>query len=71
MIDQLDRSSAHVREAIAAAVDSGDVRLRVVLAGRFDALPVSPARWVRTSEISGADLAFTADEATSLLADVT
>ncbi|WP_417506062.1 LuxR C-terminal-related transcriptional regulator [Microbacterium sp.] len=71
VIDQLDRSSAQAREAIAAAVDSGDGRLRVVLAGRFDALPVSPARWVRTSEISGADLAFTADEATSLLADVT
>ncbi len=71
VIDQLDRSSAQAREAIAAAVDSGGVRLRVVLAGRFDALPVSPARWARTSEISGADLAFTADEATSLLADVT
>ncbi|WP_372468714.1 LuxR C-terminal-related transcriptional regulator [Microbacterium maritypicum] len=71
VIDQLDRPSAQAREAIAAAVDSGDGRLRVVLAGRFDALPVSPARWVRTSEISGADLAFTADEATSLLADVT
>ena len=71
VIDQLDQSSAQAREAIAAAVDSGDGRLRVVLAGRFDALPVSPARWVRTSEISGADLAFTADEATSLLADVT
>lgn len=71
VIDQLHQSSAQAREAIAAAVDSGDGRLRVVLAGRFDALPVSPARWVRTSEISGADLAFTADEATSLLADVT
>lgn len=71
VIDQLDRASPRARDAIAAAVDRGDSRLRAVLAGRFDALPVSPARWVRTSEISGADLAFTADEATRLLVGAT
>ncbi|MDF2509380.1 MAG: hypothetical protein K0Q52_3239 [Microbacterium sp.] len=71
VIDQLDRASPRARQAIAAVVDSGDSRIRTVLAGRFDALPVSPARWVRTREILGADLAFTAEEATGLLGGAT
>lgn len=71
VIDQLERASTRMMDAIASAVDSGDARLRVVLAGRFDALPVSPARWARTREISDADLAFTADEAALLFAGTT
>lgn len=71
VIDQLDRGSSRVMDAIASAIDGGDARLRVVLAGRFDALPASPARWARTREISGADLAFTAGEAATLFAGAT
>lgn len=62
-IDGMERATPRVRDAIVRVIDTATPVVRVVLAGRFDPLPASPARWVLTEEIREEDLAFTAEEA--------
>jgi LuxR family transcriptional regulator, maltose regulon positive regulatory protein len=65
-LDDADALSGAARDAVAARLES-DERPRLVVAGRRDPFPVSPARWLASGELRTAELAFTPDEVAALL----
>lgn len=67
LIDRMESASSRTRQVVADVIDSAPSPVRVVLAGRYDPLPPSAARWAVTRELRGADLAFTYEEASAFL----
>lgn len=66
VVDNADALKPPARAAVAALLEDEGVP-RLIVAGRSDPFPVSPARWMTTRELRTADLAFTRDEVDVLL----
>jgi len=66
VVDNADALGASARTALEALLEDESVP-RLVVAGRSDPFPASPARWMTTRELRTADLAFTLEEVDTLL----
>ena len=66
VVDNADALAPSARAAVEALLEDEGVP-RLIVAGRSDPFPVSPARWMTTRELRTADLAFTQDEVDDLL----
>ncbi len=66
MLDNADALAAPARAAVQRLLED-EAAPRLIVAGRSDPFPVSPARWMTTRELRTADLAFTPLETRQLL----
>ncbi|KQR45177.1 hypothetical protein ASF87_12990 [Microbacterium sp. Leaf161] len=62
VLDRVELATAATRAEILQLLEDTTATAGIVLAGRFDPFPVSPSRWVVTTEIREADLEFTPAE---------
>lgn len=66
LVDNADALASAARAALEALLEDEGLP-RLIVAGRSDPFPASPARWMTTRELRTADLAFTQDEVDALL----
>jgi DNA-binding CsgD family transcriptional regulator len=67
VVDNAEAVGSRLRATLAELLE-GDQTPRLIVAGRSDPFPASPARWIATRELRTVDLAFTREEFATLLA---
>lgn len=65
-VDNAEALGSRARDRLVSALDDDSGR-RVIVAGRWDPLRISPMRWITTTELRNADLAFSREELHELM----